>query len=146
MNLIIVESPAKARTIKNFLGKGYEVIASKGHIRDLPKSRFGITIDEETKEIVPTYSVAKEKLAIVSALIEYLLFIVWIGGGIAWLENMALVQDDALKSIFMVLGFVFISGIVTLPLDWYSKFVMDEEFGFNRSSLGLFIKGDHGKA
>jgi len=65
LNLIIVESPAKARTIKNFLGKGYEVIASKGHIRDLPKSRFGITIDEETNHLVPTYSVAKENSAIV---------------------------------------------------------------------------------
>lgn len=59
MNLIIVESPAKARTIKNFLGKDYEVIASKGHIRDLPKSRFGITVDENN-HLVPTYSVAKE--------------------------------------------------------------------------------------
>jgi len=68
--LIIVESPAKARTIKNFLGKGYEVIASKGHIRDLPKSRFGITIDEETKEIVPTYSVAKENAPTVKQIKE----------------------------------------------------------------------------
>jgi len=59
LNLIIVESPAKARTIKNFLGKDYEVIASKGHIRDLPKSRFGITVDEDNR-LVPTYSVAKE--------------------------------------------------------------------------------------
>ncbi|MEJ2415058.1 MAG: type I DNA topoisomerase [Sulfurimonas sp.] len=60
MNLIIVESPAKARTIKNFLGKDYDVIASKGHIRDLPKSRFGIEIDEDTHTIIPKYSVAKE--------------------------------------------------------------------------------------
>jgi len=59
LNLIIVESPAKARTIKTFLGKGYEVIASKGHIRDLPKSRFGITVDEDN-QLVPAYSVAKE--------------------------------------------------------------------------------------
>ena len=64
MNLIIVESPAKARTIKNFLGKGYEVIASKGHIRDLPKSRFGITVDEDN-QLVPAYSVAKENAPIV---------------------------------------------------------------------------------
>ncbi|SFV64217.1 DNA topoisomerase I [hydrothermal vent metagenome] len=70
MNLIIVESPAKARTIKNFLGKGYDVIASKGHIRDLPKSRFGITIDEEHHQIIPKYSVAKENAPTVKEIRE----------------------------------------------------------------------------
>ena len=58
-NLIIVESPAKARTISNFLGKDYKVIASKGHIRDLPKSTFGITIDENTGDLVPKYSIPR---------------------------------------------------------------------------------------
>ena len=46
-SLIIVESPAKAKTIKNFLGSDYDVIASKGHIRDLPKTAFGIKIEGE---------------------------------------------------------------------------------------------------
>ena len=58
-NLIIVESPAKARTISNFLGKNYKVVASKGHIRDLPKSSFGITVEEDGT-FVPKYSIPRE--------------------------------------------------------------------------------------
>ena len=46
-NLVIVESPTKAHTIKKFLGKNYEVIASEGHIRDLPKSSMGIDKDND---------------------------------------------------------------------------------------------------
>lgn len=57
-HLIIVESPAKARTIKNFLGKEYEVIASKGHVRDLPKSSFGISIENDT--FTPQYRIQKD--------------------------------------------------------------------------------------
>ncbi len=46
-NLVIVESPAKVRTIKKFLGKNYEVTASNGHVRDLPKSTLGIDVDHD---------------------------------------------------------------------------------------------------
>ncbi len=48
-NLVIVESPAKAKTIKGYLGKNYKVTASKGHVRDLPKSTLGVDIEEGFK-------------------------------------------------------------------------------------------------
>ena len=46
-NLVIVESPAKAKTLKKFLGSNYKIEASMGHVRDLPKSEMGIDIDND---------------------------------------------------------------------------------------------------
>ena len=46
-NLVVVESPAKVKTIKKFLGSNYEVAASMGHVRDLPKSQMGIDVDHD---------------------------------------------------------------------------------------------------
>ena len=46
-NLVIVESPAKAKTIQKYLGPGYEVIASMGHVRDLPKSKLGVDVEHD---------------------------------------------------------------------------------------------------
>ncbi len=46
-NLVIVESPAKVKTIKKFLGANYEVMASNGHVRDLPKSRLGVDVEHD---------------------------------------------------------------------------------------------------
>ncbi|WP_295077765.1 type I DNA topoisomerase [Ruminococcus sp.] len=57
-DLVIVESPAKAKTIQKYLGTGYEVIASMGHVRDLPKSKMGVDKDNDFK---PQYTDMKGK-------------------------------------------------------------------------------------
>jgi len=63
--LVIVESPTKALTIKGYLGKGYKVIASKGHVRDLPKSKLGIDIEDNFK---PQYINIRGKGDLINAL------------------------------------------------------------------------------
>lgn len=66
--LVIVESPTKAKTISKFLGKGFTVESSFGHVRDLPKSKMGIDIEGGTFE--PTYRVPKDKTKQVKTLKE----------------------------------------------------------------------------
>lgn len=63
--LVIVESPAKARTIERYLGRGYSVRASMGHVRDLPKSTLGIQVEEDFQ---PKYMVPRDKLKTIKEL------------------------------------------------------------------------------
>ena len=63
--LVIVESPAKVKTIKKFLGSNYEVMASNGHVRDLPKSQMGISPENHFE---PKYITIRGKGDILAAL------------------------------------------------------------------------------
>ena len=66
-SLVIVESPAKARTIERYLGKKYSVKASMGHVRDLPKSKMGVNVDGDFE---PQYLVPRDKNKVVKELRE----------------------------------------------------------------------------
>ena len=66
-DLVIVESPAKARTVQRFLGSGFVAKASMGHVRDLPKSKMGVEIEDDFK---PTYRVLNDKRKVVKELSE----------------------------------------------------------------------------
>lgn len=86
------------------------------------------------------YTAAKEKVAIVETIVEYMLFIFWIGFGLEWLDKSLMIENTVLKSVIYVDLFLAINYIVGLPFDYYHKFVLDEEFGFNKSTISLFIK------
>src|SRR5512139_1516088 len=64
-SLVIVESPAKARTLEKMLGKNYAIKASMGHIRDLPKSRLGVDVEHDFE---PKYVVSRDKSSTVKDL------------------------------------------------------------------------------
>ncbi len=65
VKLVIVESPAKARTISRILGKGYEIKATLGHVRDLPKSELGIDVDND---FTPRYIIIRQRRAVINEL------------------------------------------------------------------------------
>ena len=107
-NLVIVESPAKAKTIEKFLGKGYVVMSSYGHIRDLP--RKGMSIDIENG-FIPTYEVSEDKKKVIADLKKAVkkASMVWLasdedreGEAIAWHleEALGLDEDKTRRIVF----------------------------------------------
>src|SRR5438093_11413562 len=64
-DLIIVESPAKTKTLGAFLGGSYQIMASMGHVRDLPKSKLGVDVEQDFE---PSYTVIPERKSIVTQL------------------------------------------------------------------------------
>ena len=105
-NLVIVESPAKAKTIEKFLGKDFKVMSSFGHIRGLRKKDFGIEIENKFK---PVYVVSPDKKKVVSELksAAQKAEIIWLasdedreGEAIAWhLSEVLNLEEDNTKRI-----------------------------------------------
>ena len=107
-NLVIVESPAKAKTIERFLGKDFQVESSFGHISDLPSKELGVDVEGDFK---PKYRVSKDKKAVVKKLKDLAkkAEIVWLasdedreGEAIAWhlAENLGLSKEKIKRIVF----------------------------------------------
>ena len=107
-NLVIVESPAKAKTIEKFLGNEYKVVSSNGHIADLPSNELGIDLENNYK---PKYAVTKDKKDLVKNLKKELKGIdtVWLasdedreGEAIAWhlFESLGLEESKTKRIVF----------------------------------------------
>ena len=107
-NLVIVESPAKAKTIEKFLGKDFKVESSFGHIADLPSKELGVDVDGDFK---PKYEVSKDKKAVVKKLKDLAkkAEMVWLasdedreGEAIAWhlAETLKLDKDKTKRIVF----------------------------------------------
>ena len=117
----------------------YTSVMQIGYI-NIAKRKEPVLLSDTKFLIAGNYAVAKEKLSIVSSFVDYLLFIAWIGFGIVWLENTIFLVDEAMRNIAIVMGFIVIGSVLSLPFSYYEKFILDEEFGFNKSTMGLWIK------
>jgi DNA topoisomerase-1 len=107
-NLVIVESPAKAKTIEKFLGKDYKVMSSFGHIADLPAKELGVDVEGD---FTPSYIISKEKKEVVGKLKKAVQSsqMVWLasdedreGEAIAWhlAEQLGLKKDNSKRIVF----------------------------------------------
>lgn len=119
--------------------KLYVSVMQIGYINQV-KTQQPHLMDAEAYQKAGNYAVAKERMNMLSTFVEYLVFVAWIGGGLMWLDSLVVFESEAVKTIVLVLSFIVINAVITMPLEWYEKFSLDEKYGFNRSSVGLYIK------
>ncbi len=85
------------------------------------------------------YKIASERMSILSDLIDYAMFLFWIGFGLKWLDTQINIDDMALKSVVYILSFLFINYLISLPFSIYKTFYLDKKYGFSNMTLKLFI-------
>lgn len=117
----------------------YVSVMQIGYINQM-KRKGAVLMGEREYRDAASYAVAKEKLGIVEAFVEFALFLVWMGGLIAWLDTTLMSQASMVQTIGAVMGLILINALVMLPFGWYAKFKIDAAYGFNRSTAGQFIK------
>ena len=118
----------------------YTSVMQIGYI-DIAKRKTPILLGAADFLKAGNYAIAKERMSIANTIVDYLLFIAWLSFGIKALEaNFYNFESDALKNVVIVMGFILINSLVSLPFSYYEKFVLDAKFGFNKSTLAQWIK------
>lgn len=104
------------------------------------KRKKAVLLGESEYLDAANYAVAKEKLSLLESMVEYALFFIWMGGMLAWFDEVLMMESPLLHTVYAVLGLILINSAVMLPFGWYAKFKIDAQYGFNRSSMGQYIK------
>ncbi len=110
-----------------------------GFVKDAKKLK-PIILDFSKYEEAANYSIEKEKLSIASSFYEFVLFILWIGFGLAYLDSLLQIDSYWLKAIIFVDSFIVINWFLSLPFELYSTFKLNKKYGFSNITPALFIK------
>lgn len=117
----------------------YTSVMQIGYVNSAKRGKAVLLSDEDFVK-AGDYSVAKEKMSIASSFVDYIIFILWLDLGIKFLQNSFYFENEALMNIAVVMGFLVINSLISLPFGYYEKFVLDEKFGFNKSSMAQWVK------
>ncbi|NPA28332.1 MAG: M48 family metallopeptidase [Epsilonproteobacteria bacterium] len=116
----------------------YISVMQIGYISEF-KHKEPILLPPAKYQIAANYAIKKERLSIVEATLEYLIFLFWIYGGFKWLQNLVGIEDNITNNLLFLFGFFIINYIITLPITIYKVFILDKSFHFSNTTPKLFI-------
>ena len=110
-----------------------------GYIKNA-KNLKPIILDSSKYQEAANYAIEKEKLAICSSFYDFILFILWIGFGLSFLDSLIQIESFWLKAVVFVDLFIIINWFLTLPFELYSTFKLNKKYSFSNMTPALFIK------
>uniref|UniRef100_UPI004047961A M48 family metallopeptidase n=1 Tax=Aliarcobacter sp. TaxID=2321116 RepID=UPI004047961A len=110
-----------------------------GYIKNA-KNLKPIILDSQKYIEAGNYAIEKEKMAIVSSFYDFVLFILWIGFGLSYLDSLVQIESFWLKAVIFINLFIIINWFLTLPFELYSTFKLNKKYGFSNMTPALFIK------
>ena len=122
-----------------FIFNTYTSFMQIGFIKNA-KNLKPIILDSSKYQEAGNYAIEKEKLAICSSFYDFILFILWIGFGLSFLDSLVQIESFWLKAVVFVDLFIVINWILTLPFELYSTFKLNKKYGFSNMTPALFIK------
>ena len=122
-----------------FIFNTYTSFMQIGYIKDA-KSLKPIILDSSKYLEAANYAIEKEKLAICSSFYDFILFILWIGFGLSYLDSLVQIDSFWIKAVVFVDLFIIINWFLTLPFELYSIFKLNKKYGFSNMMPALFIK------
>ncbi|WP_456433961.1 M48 family metallopeptidase [Nitratifractor sp.] len=121
-----------------FFARVYLSVMQIGYV-NVHKRRKPVLMGEGRYLVAGNYAVAKERLAIVEAFVDYVLFLWWVYGGLAWLQSLTGGGQGIWASVLFLLGFFAVNYLVHLPLDLYGRFKIDASFHFNKMTPRMYL-------
>ena len=122
-----------------FIFNTYTSFMQIGFVKDAKKLK-PIILDSNKYTEAANYSIEKEKIAIASSFYDFILFMLWIGFGLSFLDSLITVESIWLKAVVFVDLFIIINWFLTLPFELYSTFKLNKKYGFSNMTPALFIK------
>lgn len=110
-----------------------------GFVKDSMKKN-PIILDEEKYFEAGNYAIDKEKLAIATNFFNFIIFILWLGFGLKFLDTLIQVESSILKAVIFINCFIVINWFLDLPFSIYSTFVLDKKYKFSNMTKVLYIK------
>ena len=118
--------------------KVYISVMQIGYIAE-EKNRDAVLMNQEKYQVAGQYAIKKERLGLLSTLVDYVMFMWWVTVGFAWLSNTLGTNNSVIDAVLFLFGFIVVGYIVGLPFELYQTFKLDKEYGFTKTTTKLYL-------